>query len=129
MTASKKNFGGSQPARRVASPTCRRTGCGHPASSPKGFCTGCKLDYRRSLASREVDLYATARLLAAANPEWADTFAHALPGQYELMLTHAAAHHLQYGGPAHEAISLLALQDYLADTMDRVRDVSAGESL
>lgn len=129
MTASKNNFGGSQPARRVASPTCRRTGCGQPARSPEGFCAGCKLDYLRSLAAREVDLYATARLLAAANPEWEGTFAHALPGQYELMLTHAAAHHLQYGGPAHEAISLFALRDYLADTMDRVRGVSARGSL
>jgi hypothetical protein len=64
-------------------------------------------------------------MLALANPEWDETFARAQPGQYELMLTHTAAHHLQRGEPRSEAMSLDALHDYLSDTMDRIRE--AGE--
>lgn len=37
------------------------------------------------------------------------------------MLEHAAAHHLQRGGRPRDAMSLLALHDYIADSMDRIR--------
>jgi hypothetical protein len=37
------------------------------------------------------------------------------------MLEHAAAHQLEYGGSTRDAISLLALHDYLADSIDRIR--------
>lgn len=89
--------------------------------SPEGFCAGCKLVYEASRCARERELADTAWMLGLANPGWRETFADALPGQYELMLLHAAAHHLQCGGPASEAVSLFALHDYLDDTMDRVR--------
>jgi hypothetical protein len=72
---------------------------------------GCKRVYEASRFAREQELADTARMLGLANPEWRETFADALPGQYELMLLHAAAHHLQYGGYANETISLLALHD------------------
>jgi hypothetical protein len=35
-------------------------------------------------------------MLGLTNLGWRETFADALPDQYELMLLHAAAHHLQY---------------------------------
>ncbi len=44
------------------------------------------------------------------------------------MLLHAAAHRLQYGGSASEAVSLYALHDYLDDTMDRVRGHTSVEN-
>jgi hypothetical protein len=94
---------------------------GGPAGSPEGFCLGCKRVYDASRLAREQALADTARMLGLANPGWRETFAAALPGQYELMLLHAAAHHLQYGGSVSDAVSLYALHDYLDDTMDRVR--------
>ncbi len=87
---------------------------------------GCKRIYETSRFAREQELADTARKLGFANPDWRETFADALPGQYELMLLHAAAHHLQYGESASDAVSLYALHDYLDDTMDRVRG-HAGE--
>jgi hypothetical protein len=48
-------------------------------------------------------------------------FSDARGGEYERMLEHAAAHQLQYGALQRDAMSLLALHDYLADSMDRVR--------
>ena len=89
---------------------------------------GCKHAYETSRFQRERELVDTARMVGLANPQWRETFADALPGQYELMLLHAAAHHLQYGGPASEAMSIHALRDYLYDTMDRLRE-HAGEGL
>ena len=107
-------------------PTCRRTGCGEPAVSLEGFCADCKRSYEETLQGRERELARIARVLGLANPQWRETFADALPGQYELMMLHAAAHYLQRGEPASEAVSLQALHDYLDDTMDRVRG-AAGE--
>ncbi len=89
---------------------------------------GCKRLYDARRFAHEQELADTARMLGLANPEWRETFADALPGQYELMLLHAAAHHLQYGGPVSEAVSLFALHDYLDDTMDRVRGHTGGGS-
>ncbi|MGC2374575.1 MAG: hypothetical protein WA484_11950 [Solirubrobacteraceae bacterium] len=121
MTAYEDNFDRAQPVRRMALPTCRRSGCDEPATSPEGFCIRCKRAYQAVRVVHEERLRQTARVLALANPQWRDTFAHAQPGQYELMLTHAAAHHLQRHEPAGDAMSLQALHDYLDETMDQVR--------
>lgn len=90
---------------------------------------GCKHVYEAIRFAREQELADTARMLELANPQWRETFADALPGQYELMLLHAAAHHLQYGGPASEAVSLHALHDYLDDTMDCVCSHGGGPAI
>lgn len=120
------NKDGLSPAPRSDGTICRRAGCEGRSVSPEGFCPGCKDAYEQTRLARERELADTARMLGLANPQWRKTFADALPGQYELMLLHAAAHHLQYGGSAGQAVSLRALHDYLDDTMDRVRH-AAGE--
>ena len=101
--------------------TCRRGGCGEPAVSREGFCEDCQRAYEHARVRREAELAHTARQLALVNPEWVAVFAHAGAGEYERMLQHAAAHHLQRGGRPRAAMSLLALHDYLADSMDRIR--------
>jgi hypothetical protein len=92
-----------------------------PVASPEGFCEACKGAYEHARTAREAELAHTARLLAQANPEWAAMFADARAGAYERMLEHAAAHHLQYGALPQDAMSLLALHDYLGESMDRIR--------
>jgi len=126
MTAQGDNSNRDSPAFRLEAPTCRQSGCGADAVSLEGFCADCKRTYEACRFAREQELAETARILGLANPGWRETFADALPGQYELMLLHAAAHHLQYGGSASDAVSLYALHDYLDDTMDCVRGY-AGE--
>lgn len=101
--------------------TCRRGGCAHPRVSREGYCQTCQHVYEHALARRDAEVATTALLLAHANPEWIALFSDAQTGTCQLMLEHAAAHHLEYGENARDAISLLALHDYLADTMDRVR--------
>jgi hypothetical protein len=108
-----------QPATRTA--TCRQSGCAEPAVTREGFCEACKGAYGHARTAREAELAHTASQLARANPEWVAMFADARTGEYERMLEHAAAHQLQYGGLPQDAMSLLALHDYLADSMDRVR--------
>jgi hypothetical protein len=106
-----------RPARRpVAAATATK-----PVASPEGFCEACKGAYEHARTAREAELAHTARLLAQANPEWAAVFADARAGAYERMLEHAAAHHLQYGALPQDAMSLLALHDYLGESMDRIR--------
>jgi hypothetical protein len=61
-------------------------------------------------------------MLGLANPQWRETFSNALAGQYELMLLHAAAHHLHRGEPVGDGVCLEALHDYLDETMDRIRE-------
>jgi hypothetical protein len=126
MTAHGDNSNGILPGSRLEAPTCRREGCEEVSASREGFCADCLHAYEASRFAREQELADTARMLGLANPEWRETFADALPGQYELVLLHAAAHHLQYGGSVSQAVSLYALHDYLDDTMDRVRG-HAGE--
>jgi hypothetical protein len=101
--------------------TCRQDGCAEAAITREGFCEACKGAYEHARTAREAELAHTTRLLAQANPEWAVVFADARAGEYERMLEHAAAHHLQYGGLPQDAMSLLALHDYLEDSMDRIR--------
>lgn len=99
---------------------CRRTGCGEPASSSEGFYTSCMHAYQEIQLARERELADTARLLELANPQWRDAFAEAVPGQYELLLLHAAAHHLHRKEVLGEGLPLAALHDFLDDTMDRI---------
>ncbi len=98
--------------------TCRQSGCAEAAVTREGFCEACKGAYEHARTAREAELARAARLLGEANPEWAAVFADARTGEYERMLEHAAAHHLQYGGLPQDAMSLLALHDYLGDSMD-----------
>ncbi len=96
--------------------------------SHRRFCAECKRSYAERRLAREQELAQTALMLGLSNPQWRETFTDALPGQYELMLLHAAAHHPQYDGPAGEAVSFEALRDYLDETMDRVREAAGKES-
>jgi len=100
--------------------TCRRGGCAHPRVSREGYCRICQRVYEHACARRDAEVASTALLLAYANPEWISLFADAQTGACQLMLEHAAAHHLEYGDSTRDAISLLALHDYLAEAMDRI---------
>jgi len=122
MTACDDRSGELLPARRGGrGKTCRRGGCGESAVSREGFCEDCQRVYEHARVRREAELAHAARLLAQANSEWAAVFSRARSGEYERMLQHAAAHHLQHGGLPRDAMSLQALHDYLADSMDRIR--------
>ena len=121
MTARTARSDEPPPHRGRGSAPCRRSGCAEPAVSREGFCDACQRAYEHARIRREAELAHTARQLALANPEWVAVFAHARAGEYERMLQHAAAHHLQRGGRPRAAMSLLALHDYLADSMDRIR--------
>jgi hypothetical protein len=112
------------PERRMDASVCRRTGCGEPPTCTEGFCSGCKRAYEAIRLVREQTLADAARLLGLANPQWRDAFAEALPGQYELLLLHAVAHHLHRKEVLGEGLSLAALHDYLDDTMDRISDAA-----
>jgi hypothetical protein len=101
--------------------TCRRGGCAHARVSREGYCPTCQRLYEHARARREAELASTALLLAYANPQWLALFADAQAGACQRMLEHAAAHQLEYGGRTQDAISLLALRDYLADSMDCIR--------